>query len=215
MDITLLKFDPKQPFSTLERYLPLLSAQRQARIERLVSEQGRVTSLLSGLLLAKVLSDRCRVDRGQLRYAYGEHGKPYLPEHPSCCFSLSHSGGYIALACGNEPVGVDIQQILPQKEHALRFLHPAEQQNILDAQDRAEQFCRIWTMKEAYVKLTGEGMSRSFGSFNVLKMSENSFFTERIDDHMLTICTNKFVSKPEIHIITENELLSAFLVDEI
>lgn len=214
MVVTLLKFDPEKPFSELSKYMPLLSAERQARIEQSRSEQSRVTSLLSGLLLSAVLSERCGTSPDKLRFAYGGHGKPYLPEHPECCFSLSHSHGYAALACDDEPVGVDIQQILPQKQHAQRFLHTDEQQSILAAEDKAEQFCRIWTMKEAYVKLTGEGMSRSFSSFDVLSMPENSFFTQRLTDHILTICTNKFTSQPEIHTITEIEFLASFLVDE-
>ena len=209
MEITLLQFDPKQPFSVLEKYMSVISDDRRERIERLASEQGKVTSLLSGLVLSEVLSDRCKVGCRQLRFAYGEHGKPYLPDYPDCCFSLSHSGGYIALACDDEPVGIDIQLMSPHRQHALRFLHPAEQQSILAADNNAEQFCRIWTMKEAYVKLTGDGMSKGFGSFNVLAMPENSFFTERIGSYMLTLCTNKFVSQPKIHTITENELLAS------
>lgn len=214
MVVTLLKFDPKQSFSALEKYMPLVSAERQARIAQLKSEHGKVTSLMSGLLLSAVLAKRCGVSHDKLHFAYGEHGKPYLPDYPECCFSLSHSGGYIALACGNEPVGVDVQQILPRKQNAQRFLHENERQSILAAEDKAEQFCRIWTMKEAYVKLTGDGMSKSFSSFDVLSMPEISFFTQRMDDHILTICTNKFTSKPEIHTITEIEKLTAFLVDE-
>lgn len=214
MVVTLLKFDPDKPFSEVSEYIPLLSAERRARVERLKTEQSRVESLISGLLLSAVLSERCGTSPDKLRFAYGEHGKPYLPDYPECCFSLSHSRGYAALACDDEPVGADIQQILSQKQHALRFLHPDEQKSILSAEDKAEQFCRIWTMKEAYVKLTGEGMSRSFSSFDVLLMPESSFFTQRLTDHILTICTNKFTSQPEIHTITEIDLLSRFLVDE-
>ncbi len=210
MVVTLLKFDPDKPFSELEKYMPLLTADRRARIERLIPERGKVTALMSGLLLSVVLSERCGVAPAKLHFAYGEHGKPYLPEFPECRFSLSRSGEYIALACGEDEVGIDIQQILPQKQHAQRFLHPMERQSILLAEDKAELFCRVWTMKEAYVKLTGEGMSRSFSGFDVLAMPENRFFTQRIGDHILTICTNKFTSQPEIHTITEIEFLTTF-----
>lgn len=207
MDVTILQFDPKKRYSDLERFLPFISPERQERIERLMSEKSKVTSLLSGMLLSAVLSERCGVFPNELRFSCGEHGKPYLPDHPECCFSLSHSGGLISLVCSDVNVGLDIQQITPEKEHGLRFLHPNERESILSAEDRAAEFCRIWTMKEAFVKLTGEGMSRSFSGFDVLNMEECCFLTERIGDYMMTICTNYFTTDPKILTITENELI--------
>ncbi len=215
MLVTLLKFDRNKPFSELSQYMPLVSRERRARIERLIPEESKVASLMSGLLLSAVLSERCGVPHDKLAFAYGEHGKPYLPDHPECCFSLSHSGCYAALACGDEPVGADIQRMTEKQQHAQRFFHENERQSILAAEDKAEQFFRIWTMKEAYVKLTGEGISGRFGSIDVLSMPEHSFYTQRFDDYILTICTNKFTSQPKIHIITEFEALTSFLVDEI
>ena len=215
MEITLLKFDTEQPFSELEKYLPLLSPERRERTERLIPEQSKVTSLLSGLLLSVVLSERCGVACDKLRFAYGEHGKPYLPEYPECHFSLSHSGDYIALVCGNVECGLDVQKISCRKLHVLRFLHPAERQSIAEAQNSNDEFYRIWTMKEAYVKLTGEGMSHRFDSFDVLSMHDICFYTQRIGDHMLTLCTNKSTINPEIHTITENEIFDCLFIDEI
>lgn len=207
MDITLLKTDPKKRYSDIERFLPFVSAERQQRIEQLKPEESKVTSLLSGMLLSAVLSDRCGVFPNELRYSYGEHGKPFLENQPECCFSLSHSGELIALVCSDVPVGIDVQRIDREKEHALRFLHANERQSILTAEDKAAEFCRIWTMKEAYVKFTGEGMSRAFSDFDVLNMEECGFRTQCIGEYMLTICTNTFTSEPKIHTITENELI--------
>ena len=207
MDVTILKIDPKKRFSDIERYLPFVSAERQQRIERLKPERSKVISLMSGMLLSAVLSERCGVFPNELRYSYGEHGKPFLEGHPECCFSLSHSGELIALACGDSAVGIDVQKIDREKKHPMRFLHQNERKSILAAEDKAEEFCRIWTMNEAFVKLTGEGLSRGFNSFDVLSMEECEFRTQLIGEYMLTICTNNFTSEPKIHTITENELI--------
>ena len=207
MDVTILRYDLKKRFSDIERYLPFISAERQQRIERLKPERSKVTSLMSGMLLSAVLSERCGVFPNELRYSYGEHGKPFLTNHPECCFSISHSGELIALVCADEPVGIDVQEIELEKKHPLRFLHQNERHSILMAEDKAAEFCRIWTMNEAFVKLTGEGFSRGFSSFDVLSIDKCEFFTQRIDKYMLTICTKNFTSEPKIHTITENELI--------
>lgn len=207
MDVTILKHEKNIRFSDIERFLPFVNAERQQRIARLIPEKSKVTSLMSGMLLSAVLSERCGVFPNELCYAYGEHGKPFLASHPECCFSLSHSGELVALVCSDSPVGIDVQKIDRDKEHGMRFLHPNERQSVLTAEDKAAEFCRLWTMKEAYVKLTGEGMSHSFSSFDVLNMEECEFRTQRMGEYMLTICTNNFTSEPKIHTITENELI--------
>ena len=207
MDVTILRYDTNMRYSDIERFLPFISHERQERIERLKPEKSKVSSLLSGMLLSAVLSERCGVFPNELRYSYGEHGKPFLESHPECCFSLSHSGELIALVCSDVPVGIDVQKIDREKDHPLRFLHQNERQCILNAEDKAAEFCRIWTMNEAFVKLTGEGMARGFGSFDVLTMDEYEFRTQHIGDYMLTICTNNFTSEPKIHTITEIELI--------
>ena len=78
-----------------------------------------------------------------------EHGKPYLEGNP-LYFNLSHSGGMIALAVSDHEVGVDLQQ---------RSDVPPAVRRRLSEQENQEDFFRLWTAKEAYVKFLGETLA--------------------------------------------------------
>ena len=89
------------------------------------------------------------------------YGKPYFPDAPQAQFSLSHSSGYAALATPSLPVGVDIQEIRPERVMAaVRFLTEPEQAQLtaLPQEEEVQAFFRLWTLKESYGKMTGRGL---------------------------------------------------------
>lgn len=91
----------------------------------------------------------------------GPAGKPCLrPEMPgerALYFNLSHSGAYAVCALADEEVGCDIQQISPVRDRLIqRFFHETERAYIGDSDER---FTRVWTMRESYAKMTGEGIA--------------------------------------------------------
>ena len=99
-------------------------------------------------------------------YSYGEHGKPYVSGEDPIFFSLSHSGEYVLLAVSDSEIGADIQlRIRKDYEHmAKHFMTQTEYElwcKQLPGKQR-ELFYQIWTGKEAYLKLTGEGMTAGF-----------------------------------------------------
>lgn len=108
-----------------------------------------------------------------LCFGEGTHGKPYLKAYPDLHFSLSHSGRIAVCALAGQEVGVDIQQFGRIRDGlAERFFSPEDQQLIREWEEygvrREEMFFRIWTIKEAYMKLTGEGMSQGLHSTRIL-----------------------------------------------
>lgn len=79
----------------------------------------------------------------------GTHGKPYL--NGSLYFNLSHSGNITALAVGEQEVGLDLELRDCRTHQAVtRRLTPAERQ---------EDFLKVWTAKEAYVKYRGDTLA--------------------------------------------------------
>lgn len=99
----------------------------------------------------------------ELRYGYGAHGKPYLPDYPQYHFNLSHSGAYAAIAFGGCEVGIDIQKRRPVKDRlAKKVLTKAEYAyytSLVDIREREDWFFRCWCRKESRSKLTGEGLA--------------------------------------------------------
>ena len=97
-----------------------------------------------------------------LEYTYGLQGKPYLKNYPFY-FSLSHSEDYVLCILSQREVGADIQKILPRTNWRLvqRFFAPQEKEcweNCASEEEQRDFFYRMWCRKEAYGKLTGEGI---------------------------------------------------------
>jgi 4'-phosphopantetheinyl transferase len=117
------------------------------------------------------------VDARSLEFAYGPHGKPELAGDFSDCglrFNLAHCENLalIALIRG-EKIGVDLERIriLPDMgELVARFFSPRENAvfQSLPVEQQPEAFFNLWTRKEAWLKATGEGISRYLGEVEVV-----------------------------------------------
>lgn len=76
------------------------------------------------------------------------------------CFNLSHSGDMALCAISDTPVGCDIEQIRKAPLNVARRMFTARERAYLEAAQGEEnrRFFRLWTMKESYLKMTGEGL---------------------------------------------------------
>ena len=102
-----------------------------------------------------------------------EHGKPVFDPENGYMFSLSHSGRAAVCALSDSgPIGIDVQDTGVNTDViriSSRFFSPAEQ-NFLSSLPQDLQrimFFRIFSCKEAYVKMTGRGLSEDFGTFSI------------------------------------------------
>lgn len=139
--------------------LRLLPPERREKALRCRRQEDRLRSAAAGLLLVRY-ARQLGFDRFP-EVREGAYGKPYFPDAPQAQFSLSHSGGYAALATSSLPVGVDIQEIRPERVMAaVRFLTEAEQAQLtaLPQEEEVQAFFRLWTLKESYGKMTGRGL---------------------------------------------------------
>ena len=135
-----------------------LTEERRERTLRYRQPEDRKRSLGAGLLLAKILPCYGVSPEAVRR---GEDGKPHVE---GCCFNLSHSGDVAVCAVGVEPVGCDVEKIAgAPRRVAERFFHRNEAAYLRQCgeAERDTLFFRFWTMKESYLKMTGEGMRLS------------------------------------------------------
>ena len=144
-----------------------LSAYRAQRLSRTRGELARQQSLGAERLLYLALRD-CAPERvWPPLIREGAQGKPEW-EIEGLYFNLSHSGRMAACVIADRPVGLDVQERGPCREAlARRFFAPAEQAELAAATDRDGAFVRLWTMKEAWLKASGAGLSVPLGSFSV------------------------------------------------
>ena len=138
--------------------LPLLSEQRREQALRFKYEQGRKTCAMAYLLLCEGLQKEYGLTEKPV-FTYGEHGKPSIIGHPDIHFNLSHCREGVICAMSEQPIGVDIESIREYKESLVRYtMNDQEVRQILQAERPEVEFIRLWTMKEAVLKLTGQGI---------------------------------------------------------
>ena len=153
--------DPKDSPELLQG----LSEERILKIQSQRQADKRKQSLGAGLLLREVL---WRHGVSEKSVYVGQNGKPMAEE---LCFNISHSGQLVACAIGDKPVGCDVEEMKAVPEgFVTRFFSDGERRYLQEFKDIAHQeaFFRLWTMKESYAKMTGEGMSSLLGSFEVV-----------------------------------------------
>ena len=138
-----------------------LDAGERARFAELVEGAPRRELLLGRWLVKHVLATIYGVREPRL--CVDAHGKPRLAgEGPR--FSLAHAGGGLALVVGVGEVGIDLEPVRPVSE-ALREAALADDERARLGSD--EEFFRIWTAKEAYMKRAGLGLAIAPRSLHV------------------------------------------------
>lgn len=104
-------------------------------------------------------------------FTVDRRGKPGLgPPHSSLHFNLSHTKGLLAVAVtSGHPVGIDVETIEPRSEDIARRFFAPEEVSLLEstpADRRVTLFTTLWTLKEAYMKAHGDGLSIPLESFH-------------------------------------------------
>ncbi len=150
----------------LERtVVEVVSDKARRRAERFEFEADARRHLMGRLVVRCVAGDLLDRPAEALRFRTGPHGKLELFDAP-LAFNLTHGGAFVLAAFAEEgPVGIDVEprtrtdggeglarSVLTDEEYACWREQPVE--------ERAAWFMHVWTVKEAFIKATGEGLAR-------------------------------------------------------
>ncbi len=113
-------------------------------------------------LLAIALDRVFGLDLSRETLGIGSHGKPYIEGRPNLHFNISHSGNYVVCAIAPDSVGIDIQlhKDIDFEKVRKKAFRPEEIQEMEKSQDPKSYFFNRWTLKEAWLKWKGIGISR-------------------------------------------------------
>lgn len=147
----------------------LLSAEERQRGARFLHAEDRHRFLLTRASVRTVLSRYAPVAPQDWTFTANAHGRPAIatshPHAADLCFNLSHTRGLIVLGvCRDRELGVDVENLrerLPSPGIAERFFSPQESAALAALPEplRHERFFAYWTLKEAYIKARGRGLS--------------------------------------------------------
>ena len=172
-----------------------ISEFRREKVKRFKKRKSMNQSLGASILLYYGLQKYGLCEKN-MKYRNGENGKPYFASESNengsiPYFSISHSGDISLAAFSNVEIGCDVERIAEYKSGIPERFFCADEQEYIrtgtvaavrEAGDAItntvpERFYSIWTRKESYLKLTGDGLRRKLSSFSVLNM-DGIYFLE-------------------------------------
>lgn len=171
-----------------------LSELEKISFQKYKNENVKKEKIVSAILKNKYIGD----------YHLNEYGKPISNNK---YFNISHSGGYIALAIDQVPVGIDIENIRNAEEDLRNYISNDEEKKYIHDD---ESFFEVWTNKEALVKANGNGINQKIKTIQSLPLNSirtydnKTYFNKTIKYQDLVITVSRASSDDfAINIIKE------------
>lgn len=160
-----------------------LDIDEKTKASRFHKEEDRQRYIYAHVYLRKVLSHYfSSVKEEEWEFECNAFGKPEISSKHNCKlhFNLSHSHSHIYIICADTPCGIDVEEIKDIEfsvELLSLVLSEDEQIEFKNSKHKDSLFFKYWTLKEAYVKAKGKGVSMALNSviFKSLEDRETSF----------------------------------------
>lgn len=212
INVVFKRVDAEYLEKNFDRVLNMLHPARKEKVARFKNNKAAYVSMTAGLLLQEIVEREFGLKPEDILIGKGENGKPYLKEYPEYKYNISHSGDMVMMAYSRQELGVDIEELRAKDTKvAKRCFVPSEYSYVLNGRndcdgsvsagyeedkkaERSRRFFEIWTLKEAYLKLTGKGISVPLSSFEVdvvnkcVKNEGLNYHTGEIDNYIYAIC---------------------------
>ena len=188
-EIYLVKVDSPIDGSIFQYLLKFVQPKKKERILKQRIKQNADNMLIGEILTKAAIKKTFGIDIAKQEFAYTEYGKPYLPYLSDIHFNISHSEEYVVCAVSDKSVGVDIQKISEYNPIvAEKVCTQQELKQIENSADKSSEFIKLWTQKEAVLKMYGTGIA----SGDIKNCLDNhNVKSERIEDYWLSICEDK------------------------
>jgi 4'-phosphopantetheinyl transferase len=156
----------------------LLNKAERERADAFKFDKDRDLYIAAHVFLRQVLSRYAPVPPENWQFVNNAYGKPAIANagYERLRFNLAHTGGRVACAVArNRAVGVDVEQhkCLGDLPALCRYaFSPLEAEDVLSARlpgEQEQRFFSYWTLKEAYIKARGMGLSLPLQQFSFVR----------------------------------------------
>lgn len=174
MNVFILQIKPGCNRQLTEQCLRVLSPNEKLKFQKFYFDKDKLLYLHSHAMLRRLLAAYSALKPEDLVFTHNAYGKPAMNHPKPLSFNLSHAHQMAVLAISSDPqidLGADIEytqgreDIIDLADH---YFSPSESQ-LLREQFRTQQcttFFQLWTLKEAYIKAIGKGLSMALDSFS-------------------------------------------------
>ncbi|NLQ92062.1 4'-phosphopantetheinyl transferase superfamily protein [Streptococcus mutans] len=148
-------------FSLLE----LIEEEDRKQILRYQFWQDRQRLLLGHLLSRYAIIQEYALTNKEIQIRRHAYGKPYIKDYSQIHYNISHSGEWVVVAIGRSPIGIDVEN--RREDWDLIGERVFSESEKYWSQNSYKRKAILWTIKEAYVKYLGIGLSKSLNSFSI------------------------------------------------
>ncbi len=152
--------------------LAILSQHEQERYRRFYFDKDKYLYLVAHYALRRVLAHYLDCPPEAIEFESNDYGRPEVSQPQTCLrFNLTHTQGLIGIVLTNTiDCGIDVESSHKDRKTFELVNHVFAPQEISafeqlqgEAQDR--RFYQYWTLKEAFIKARGMGLSLALDSF--------------------------------------------------
>lgn len=161
--------------------MEMLSDEETAAYHRFLFDRDRYLYLTAHVLLRTALSNVTSLNPADWLIHRNGYGKPFIVNsgYEWLNFNLSHTHGLAVCAIVHScETGIDVERFERIEDPTgicEGFFTKKERDYILcdNTSEKQKRFIRMWTLKEAYIKAVGKGLSIPLDSFSVFITNEN------------------------------------------
>lgn len=181
----------------LNEYALLLSPEEKQRWQQFRFPKHQHQYLITRALVRTTLANYTNLAPQTLQFAANKYGKPEL----KCIamplyFNLSNTDTLIVCAVSQEQqIGIDVESLQHKTSSvdiAHRFFSTQEYQDLiaLTQKDQRQRFFQFWTLKEAFIKAKGMGLSLPLDKFAFSIMPKTKLLTLTMHAQLEEIASN-------------------------
>jgi len=201
---------------TRNALLAFLNLEEKSKVKSFKKETDKETALLSRGLLRKMLAVEIGVRPEKIKFSRSKYERPFLAESKNLDFNVSHSGDWIVwVLASSSRAGIDIEKIRPIEETLVDSCFTKEEKEYIGGNKDfdLEKFFELWTLKEAFIKADGKGLSYPLQDFYFqidpqiklqAKFSNQAWYFKQYDldpDYKMAVCLNQDIFPEAINLI--------------
>lgn len=183
-----------------------ISEERRYKANQYVYNEDKILSVMGGFSLVYLLKKYYGIDYKKHTIKFQDRGKPYFIEKKMPSFNLSHTKNLVGIIVSEKRVGIDIENMQNETYENIKSLmkfcfseKECKYVSLGEEGDR-QRFYEVWTGREAYYKMTGEGLKISNKKENI--PSDINSFNMIYKQYCIYICG---VTKNDMEVIIVNE----------
>ncbi|MBK8983267.1 MAG: 4'-phosphopantetheinyl transferase superfamily protein [Ignavibacteria bacterium] len=177
-DVHIYRIIISEHTGSIPQFKNILSGDEIKKADRFKFTKDFQSYTISRSFLRNILSQYINLNPAEIKFSYTETGKPFI-ENSKIHFNLSHSGDRCIIAVSlTAGTGVDIEKVRDSEDLIIiaeRYFSETEIIYLKNFQEKevTNNFFRIWTLKEAFIKAIGEGLSFRLKDFSVTDRTGN------------------------------------------